>query len=316
MKNRECIKLLITTPVYNDWEAFRLLVEDLDLLIANNYSVSILAINDGSIDNCTINFKYKSVVSIEVINLTTNMGHQRAISVGLSSIDTEQYDLVIVMDSDGEDKVTDISRLIESFQSSGDIVVAHRGKRSEGVLFKLFYFLYKAIFKFLTGHKISFGNFSLIPAEMIVKITSMPESWNNFPASLIKSKLPISYVETKRGVRYFGCSKMNFSSLLLHGFSAISVFSEIVIIRSIMTFVVILILAMLSLSIAYSLHFFVNLYTFPEWATTIIWFLVLMTTQILVFLFIIAFVFLSKRSDILPTPKNMSVKFIHSIDKF
>jgi len=316
MKNRECIKLLITTPVYNDWEAFRLLVEDLDSLIAINYSVSILAINDGSIDNCTINFKYKSIVSIEVINLTTNMGHQRAISVGLSSIDTEQYDLVIVMDSDGEDKVTDISRLIESFKSSGDIVVAHRGKRSEGVFFKLFYFLYKAIFKLLTGYKMSFGNFSLIPAGMIDKITSMPESWNNFPASLIKSKLPISYVETKRGVRYFGYSKMNFSSLLLHGLSAISVFSEIVIIRSIMTLVVILTLAILSLSTMYSLNFFVNSYAFPESATTINWFLVLIITQILAFLFIITFIFLSKRSDILPPPKDNAEKFIHSIDKF
>ena len=155
----------------------------------------------------------------------------------------------------------------------------------------------------------------MLPVKAVERISRMSESWNNFPAALIKSKLPISYLKTQRGVRYFGESKMSFSSLILHGFSAISVFYEFVIIRSIMTFSAILLLTILSLSIVLSLRFLFDLYIFPGWATAISGFLVIIIIQILIFLLIMAFMFLSGRSNILPLPKNIYEQYILSIDK-
>ena len=99
----------------------------------------------------------KHIDSIEVTNLTVNVGHQRAISVGLSSIVSDQYTSVIVMDCDGEDKVSDIKNLIEMSQKTNEIVVARRKSRSETTLFKVFYFFYKLIFRILTGRKINFS---------------------------------------------------------------------------------------------------------------------------------------------------------------
>ena len=143
----------------------------------------------------------------------------------------------------------------------------------------------------------------------------MSESWNNIPAALIKSKLPISYLKTQRGIRYFGKTKMNFSSLILHGFSAISVFYELVIIRSIMTFSFILMMTLMILSIVLGLRFGADLYVFPGWATAISGFLVIIIIQILIFLLIMEFMFLSGRSNILPLPKNIYKQYIIDIDK-
>ncbi|WPE17715.1 glycosyltransferase [Candidatus Thioglobus autotrophicus] len=308
--------LLIITPVYNDWKSFSTLLSRISRQYNNTKSnISVLAINDGSVDKCKIECDCEFFTSVNVVNLSVNIGHQRAIAIGLSLVDCSLYNFVIVMDCDGEDKVSDIPRLIDSFKSSGSIVVAHRSERSEGIFFKLFYSLYKLIFKFLTGHKISFGNFSLLPVKAVERISRMSESWNNFPAALIKSKLPISYLKTRRGVRYFGESKMNFSSLILHGFSAISVFYEFVIIRSIMTFSAILLLTVISLSIVLSLRFLFDLYIFPGWATAISGILIVIIIQILIFLFIMAFMFLSGRSNILPLPKNIYEQYVLSIDK-
>jgi polyisoprenyl-phosphate glycosyltransferase len=309
-------KLLIITPVYNDWKSFSKLLSK----ISSQYEkvdsdISILAINDASEDRRELDCNYDFFTSVSIVNLSVNLGHQRAIAVGFSLVDSSLFDFVIVMDSDGEDKVSDIPRLIDSFKASGGVVVAERGQRSEGIFFKLFYFLYKLIFKFLTGKKISFGNFSLLPVYAVERICLMTESWNNFPAALIKSKLPISYLKTQRGIRYFGESKMNFSSLILHGFSAISVFYDLVIIRSIMTFSVFLLLTVLSLSTVLSLRFIFDLYIFPGWATAISGFLVIIIIQILIFLLIMAFMFLSGRSKILPLPKNIYKQYIINIDK-
>jgi len=295
MKNIDDKKLLIITPVFNDWESFELLTKDIDILVANKYNVSILAINDGSKNKFNINKKYTNIHSLKVINLIRNIGHQRAIAVGLSSVNKDDYSFIVVMDSDGEDKVNDITNLIELHKKSGQVVVSQRKQRSESIFFKVFYYLYKFIFKILTGRKINFGNFSLISPKVLVKIINLPELWNNYPATILKLNPQIVYFESSRGKRYCGSSKMNFMSLLSHGLSATSVFLDSILIRLLIIFS----LTLMSLMATLGLNILFNLTFISTWIVQIIIISIIFLLPIVIILLSTLLIHLNGRSNII-----------------
>lgn len=168
-KNIYCL-----TPIYNDWESFAILIQEIYQLKQNlsTYDFFIVAVNDGSTQDLPEDFDYKNIPTT-VLNLKINIGHQRAIAVGLQYIYNEvsDYDFVVVMDSDGEDKPQDIKDLIGKAEHENEkkIIFAQRKKRQESTFFKIGYFFYKYLFYFLTGQKISFGNFSIIPKKITFK---------------------------------------------------------------------------------------------------------------------------------------------------
>ena len=228
------LKLVIVTPVYNDWESFRKLIPEIDrALESKDVEVSIIGVNDGSLQAMPImlmdGVRTSRVQSVEILELAFNMGHQRAIALGLAEVVKRNVPAVsIIMDCDGEDKPSDLLLLIEQHERSPDhIVVAQRAQRSEGRLFKVCYRLYKGIFKLLTGTGISHGNFSLIPISLLRRLIYMPDIWNHLAATVVRSRLPIQTVPTNRGTRYAGQSKLNTVSLITLGLSAISVFTDI-----------------------------------------------------------------------------------------
>ena len=162
---------------------------------------------------------------VQIVRLYRNLGHQRAIAIGLSYIAKEvSCEKVIVMDADGEDAPKDINALVAASEQSPDrIVFAQRTKRQESFTFRFFYGIYKFIFRQLTGKVITFGNFSLIPQRRLQNLVRVSEIWNNFPGGIIRSRIPYVAIPTERGKRLAGESKMNFVSLVLHGLSTISV---------------------------------------------------------------------------------------------
>ena len=230
--------LCIVTPVLNDWKSFQKLVREIDALPAlQGKSVSILAIDDGSI---SIELEDAAqlpgcVNDLNVLRLKANQGHQRAIAIGLSYVYKHaDPDQVIVMDSDGEDRPEDIEALMKAhLEAPQNIVVAERRQRSESFVFKMFYQVYKLMFATLTGRSISFGNFSLVPGHRLSNVIFNTGIWNNYAATLLKSRVPISVTPTDRGKRFFGSSSMSLTSLIVHGISAIAVFSDIAIGRMI-----------------------------------------------------------------------------------
>jgi polyisoprenyl-phosphate glycosyltransferase len=301
---------LILTPVFDDWASFEHLIKDIDRKLANSHNISILAINDGSIKKFRLKSKCININSIDIINLIANVGHQRAISIGLSSINKEQYSSVVVMDCDGEDKVEDINKLIKLNKETGNAIVAKRKKRSESSFFKIFYFFYKFLFRILTGRKINFGNFSILPSESIEKICSSPELWNNFPATLLKLKLAINFVDVSRGNRYSGSSKMNLISLVKHGLSAISIFMNEVLIRLLLIFSIL----MVSLLIVVITILSDDLTTISDYL-----FHTILTSSIMLFIFnsyllTKLLISLNKRSNIIDPIKISYSKFILNID--
>jgi polyisoprenyl-phosphate glycosyltransferase len=157
----------------------------------------------------------------------------RAIAVGL--VDASRIpniDAAIVMDADGEDRPNDLGRLIKAWeQQPSKIVVAKRVSRTENWSFRFFYHLYKLTFRLLTGKRISFGSFSILPRAALQALIHNPAIWNNLPAAIVRSRLPYTELDTKRGKRLAGRSRMNFESLAVHGFSAISVYTDVVLLR-------------------------------------------------------------------------------------
>lgn len=230
-------KIYCVIPIYNDWESFSILfsqLEEVQLRLSKLYTLSVLVVNDGSSEEHSMDLN-ELKVSLQILNLKINIGHQRAIAVGLQYVynEIQDYDYVVVMDSDGEDKPYDIVELLHLATATNfnKIIFAERKKRQESFLFKTGYFFYKYLFYFLTGQKISFGNFSLIPKSLLGKVVHQSNIWNHFSGGIIQSKIPFEKVLLDRGKRFKGVSKMNSNSLIIHGLSSIAVYFDFLSLR-------------------------------------------------------------------------------------
>jgi len=295
--------LTILVPVYNDWESFGELVSDLDETLRDlNKTCSILAVDDCSVDPFDPELfdpnSLKRITWMKVIHLHINMGHQRAIAVGLAYVhDHFPKSAVIVMDADGEDTPAEITKLLFAHGNSPQkIILAKRAHRSEGFWFRLFYHLYKLLFSILTGREITFGNFSLLPQAVLPKLVRMPEVWNHYAGALLKSKLPRKEIPINRGSRYFGKSKMRFADLVLHGLSAISIYLEMVIVRMLIASMSVIGLAFFGFLVVVYIRFFTDL-AIPGWATNLTIGLAMVVIQAVILLTLLTFVVLNQRSS-------------------
>jgi polyisoprenyl-phosphate glycosyltransferase len=295
------LNLTIILPVYNDWESFKVLLEDISRAVAQkNLSVYVVAVNDGSSHESPTSRDLHlkpMVASVEILHLVRNIGHQKAIAIGLAyAARHQQCDAVIVMDSDGEDRPEDIVRLLNaSAESPNKIVFAKRTKRSEGIGFRLFYQLYKRVYYVLTGSTISFGNFCIIPRDLLKQLVFVPEIWNHFSAGVTKSKLPMTTIPTARGNRISGRSKMNFASLVMHGLSAISVHIDIVSVRLFILSTTIIVLSLVGIVLVLGVRLLTT-WAIPGWATNITMGLLIVLLQAFLVSFLLVFLILPNRT--------------------
>lgn len=234
-----------------------------------NVLFNIILVDDGSNEHLDYSFELECIKSIKVLKLRRNMGHQRAIALGLCHINQNyNFDLVIVMDGDGEDSPAGVEKLLNSHstESTDKIIFARRGKRSEGILFKLFYRFYKLFYRLLTGKKIQSGNFSLITKHALERLVGVTEIWNHYAAAIYRANIPLEFVTVNRAHRLDGKSKMNFQSLLTHGLSSISVFSDIVGLRFLIGSIMLFFITLLALCAVFVIRFFTE-FSIPGWAT-------------------------------------------------
>jgi glycosyltransferase involved in cell wall biosynthesis len=308
--------IVIVTPVYNDWQSFQLLVHALDKLsLTSNYIIDrIIAVNDGSTD-ATTNLKSSSI-PISIIDLNSNMGHQRAISIGLSYVEAKipDIDAIIVMDCDGEDRPDDIDTLIGLMQKEAQnhIVFAKREKRTEGFIFKLFYKLYKLLFYALTSQTLDFGNFSCIPRHVLPRVVSLPELWNHYSGGIIKSKTPYVSVGTDRGNRYQGRSKMNFQDLILHGLSSISIYLDVVSIRLLFASGLFILLTLLGLILFVILSLFSTI-SIPDWSSLVVLSTINILAIVILTTFLILLFQLNQKTTVKLPPKTFYTHFMLSV---
>lgn len=235
-------KIIILTPVYDDWESVFVLLDQLDDALAEDkLKASVVVIDDGSpIFADTLDFSgldLSAIEEVEVVTLTRNLGNQRALAVGIGHIAaTRNCGILVIMDSDLEDSPKYVPQLIAEARKTGnEIVFAERTRRSEGTAFKAFYKIYKYLYKVLTGMPISIGNFSATPGRLIKRIAGISEIWSHFPAGIMRARVPFRTIPATRGQRLKGQSKMNLVSLVIHGLSGFAVHADVVGVRIVIT---------------------------------------------------------------------------------
>ena len=229
-------KYFILIPIYNDRESLTKLIDNINEVLKGLYvEVSILVVNDASSHQIVDNYpNTENIHSIEIINMKQNRGHARCIAAGLKYIsEKKEFDYVIPMDGDGEDRPEEIKNFFElSEKAEENSIIAERVKRSEGLLFQSCYQFHKFLTLAFTGQSIKFGNFTCLSKVTIEKMLKEKATWNSFSGSLRKVEKNLISMPSIRGTRYFGPSKMSFFNLIKHSFSMISVYRKTVLIRS------------------------------------------------------------------------------------
>ena len=230
------MKVIILIPIYNDRESLFKLIEDINEEVKDlNSEISIIVINDASSQQILDEYQnIQNIDSFEIVNMKENRGHARCIASGLKYIyEKKEFDYVIPMDGDGEDRPEEIKNFVQLAEQSNDqSIVGERVKRSESLLFKLCYQFHKFLTLAFTGQSIKFGNFTCLSKSTIEKMLREKSTWNSFSGSLKKIEKNLLSIPSIRGTRYFGPSKMSFFNLLKHSLSIISVFRKTVLIRS------------------------------------------------------------------------------------
>ena len=279
--------LAVVIPVYNDWASLRVLLTRLDAAAsAQGIAVSVLAIDDGSTELYEPTPEISALTglaSIEIVHLALNMGHQRAIAIGLC-LAAEEYDrdAILVMDGDGEDPPEALGTLLKTVEGKREFcVVAQRRKRTETLTFRTGYAVYKSLFKLVTGREINFGNFSMTSRGYARRLVMIADLWNNLAAAVLRSRMPVERVPIDRGHRYAGSSKMNFVSLVVHGFSGISVYAETIFVRLLLATGILGALTVVAILFVLLLRVFFPEHATPGWATTVSFSMIIILVQVL-----------------------------------
>ncbi|MGH7886837.1 MAG: glycosyltransferase [Candidatus Binatia bacterium] len=311
------IRLIILIPVFNDWRSLLLLLPILEHeLNTAGLRTGLLLVDDGSTEKrpeSLSKITLPSIERIEVLKLRRNLGHQRAIAVGLSYIAANYPDYsVLIMDGDGEDCPKDVPRLVREClaQDFEKIVFAARTRRSEGLIFTFFYHLYRVVHWLLTGIPVRVGNFSIVPPDALKRLVAVSELWNHYAAAAHKAKLPMSLIPTERSKRLDGTPHMDLVSLVVHGLSAMAVFGDRIGVR---------LLLIVSLGILLTVGGMVGVVTIrlatdlavPGWASYVFGLLFVIMMQMLVVVLGFTFVILAARNAINVIPSR---DYVHLMD--
>jgi glycosyltransferase involved in cell wall biosynthesis len=314
----ESSTLVILSPVYEDWEAVAVLLERIDHELRDAaLTAEVVFVDDGSCLTGPEKIVLPNLTSIQrvtVVPLRRNLGHQRAIAIGLAYVEGQRpCEAVVVMDSDGEDAPREIPRLVQRMrETDGQVLVfAERTKRLEKASFQALYQLYRWLHHAFTGISVRVGNFSIVPARVLHRLVVVSELWNHYAAAVFASGIPHQSIPTRRSRRIAGRSRMNFVSLVAHGLAAISVHSERLAVRalaSVLGAVVIVCGVLVSVLV-------IRLTTdlaIPGWASSVGLALLVLIAQLLTLCVVFVFTILHRRSvaEFLPVRD-----YVHYIDE-
>ena len=295
-------RLQIVIPVYDDWASVSLLLPRVDEQLRSiGVQADVLLVDDGSTaaPPRAWSLHGAGIQSLRILRLKRNVGHQRAICIGLCFLaEACDCERVMVMDGDGEDAPEDIPRLLNCLQEDGGvgIVFAERLKRSEGWIFSFFYALYRMAHWILVGHRVRVGNYSVMRRECLESLCVSPEMWNHYAAAVYAIRQPKAFIPTRRARRIAGASSMNFPALVTHGLSALSVFSDRISTRLLIATIVAGVMAVAAMLLMAVLRFATG-YTPPGWVATIGGTVLLFLVQIVALVFTFCFLVLITRGQ-------------------
>ena len=229
-------KIIILIPVFNDWESLIKLISEINENVKDykNISLDLMIVNDASTIKQPKLIKPSNINSMQIFNMKENRGHARCNAFGIRYVEkNKEFNNLILMDGDGEDRPVEIKNLInQSIDKPNISIVAKRIKRSEGPIFQLLYQIHKIITYVFTGKNINFGNYSCLTKKDVEKLNSVASLWSSYSGTLKKIIPEFDEIDSIRGKRYFGPSKMSLLKLLMHSFAIIAVFKYQVFLRS------------------------------------------------------------------------------------
>jgi len=295
-------RVAIVTPVLDDWEAFGALVPRLESELAKaGEHAGVLVIDDGSATvpaSLALPAPPTAIDGVTVVRLRRNLGHQRAIAIGLAyAFEHLDVDALVIMDADGEDEPSDVPRLLARMRERGDgaVVFAERARRSESLAFRFFYQLYRFMHWLLVGRAARVGNFSAVPRRALNRLVVVSELWNHFAAAVYRSRMPVDTVPSARGKRYGGQSSMGFIGLVVHGMSALAVYGDIVGVRLLASAAILVVVSVVIASALVFVKFATSLVIAP-WVLNSAGLLLLLCIQAVMFVFVLSVTILHGRN--------------------
>lgn len=270
------MRLWIVCPCYRDVASFEILRSRVLEALAHEQfvssdDVSFVVVDDTAGYDSDID-QLKGHSDVRVITPPFNLGHQRALVFGLRLILPEvlDSDLIVTMDSDGEDRPEDLARLTEPLlampNERGLLCIARRTKRSESLRFRILYVFFRAMFHTLTGTTVRSGNFAAYRGWLATRMLTHPYFDLCYSSTLVSLDMKVTAVACPRGKRYEGRSRMNMLRLFMHGVRMLMPFMDRIAVRALTVFS-----AMFGLGITFSLvvlgfRVFTNT-AIPGWAT-------------------------------------------------
>lgn len=313
------MRVVVLMPLRDDWISAAELIRQLDTVISSYAcALEVLIVDDGSLQDCSsadFQSKFTAVKTIRKLRLRRNLGHQRAIAIGLAHIEhTIPCDAVLVMDADGEDTPSGALELIRAFSDTGGVnaIFAERSRRMESVAFRFFYRLYKVLHRIMTGISVRVGNFSILPVAYLGTMVTMSELWNHYAASVFRSRLPFTMIPIPRGSRIAGTSSMNFVGLVTHGLSAISVFGDVVGVRLLVGSLLGSLLSAVGIIVVVTIRLLTNK-AIPGWATYATGMLAIIFVQFITIATSFTFFILSSRTNLGFVPVRDYALFVREV---
>tara|TARA_Y100000741_G_scaffold301265_1_gene242713 strand:- start:500 stop:1441 length:942 start_codon:yes stop_codon:yes gene_type:complete len=289
------MKIFFVLPVFNDQLSLSKLIEDLRKILNKNEDILQFIIVDDASTKKFNNFV--DMQGVHYIKLKSNQGNQKAIFVGMNYLQdlNADFDYLIVMDSDGEDRPQDVPKLIEQSKNlnNDSIIFASRLKRNEGLVYKFFYFFYKLIFKLLTGQKLNFGNFSCIPKKFLKNILDLQTISIHYSASVLKSKILHSTISFDKGKRYDGITQTNLTNIIIHALKSLSIYYEEILVKFLVFSAIGSVLGILSMIFIFFNKFFSS-FVLIGWSSNMILGLSIITIMFMSMFFACLLILLNK----------------------
>jgi glycosyltransferase involved in cell wall biosynthesis len=267
-------RVSVLMPCLNDSKSVEVIASELQIILPDHASTFQIVISDDGSTNEEIQ-KLRALVeknnSLHLIEGGYRSGHQSAILRGLHFLEKTAHGDVVIMDSDGEDKPSDVLVLLSALsESSNNVILASRGSRQSGLTFQILYKLFNFPYRILTGDKLRTGNFMAIDESWIKTLIALPSIENHLSATVVRYCPTFKMIRINRGKRYFGKSKMNLASLSLHGYGALAVYADVALSRLVVGVGIFgFTLTFFSASLI-SLKIFSNSNFFPGWTSNVV----------------------------------------------
>lgn len=207
--------LSIVIPVYRAEECLEELYRRLrDALRPITENFEILLVEDCGGDGSWVLIcdLAKRDARVKGLQFSRNFGQHYGITAGLDHCDG---DWIVVMDCDLQDRPEDIARLYAKAQEGHEIVVARRGRRTDGWFKRTTSELFYKLFNYLSDmpYDPETGNFRIISRKVLVNFRSMREQLRFFGGLVGWMGFPAAHVNVSHGERFAGETSYTFRKL-------------------------------------------------------------------------------------------------------